>query len=187
MEGGWLTGYRSVLAKHDVRALFSALLISTTGSWAYNVALLAFVFDRTHSLGWVGAAGFARFVPQLVFSVYGGVLAERTERIRLMMGSDLLCALWQGLLAVVAATQSARPGARARRVDGRFGGRLAAGDGGDDPVDRRRGRPRRRQRAQQHDRAAGCDRRSRDRRRAARGRLGRSCSRSTRRASSSPL
>ena len=107
MEGGWLTGYRSVLAKHDVRALFSALLISTTGSWAYNVALLAFVFDRTHSLGWVGAAGFARFVPQLVFSVYGGVLAERTERIRLMMGSDLLCALWQGLLAVVAATHGA--------------------------------------------------------------------------------
>jgi CRP-like cAMP-binding protein/MFS family permease len=107
MEGGWLKGYRSVLGEHDVRALFSALLISTTGSWAYNVALLAFVFDRTHSLGWVGAAGFARFVPQLIFSVYGGVLAERTERIRLMMGSDLLCALWQGLLALVAAANGA--------------------------------------------------------------------------------
>src|SRR6202046_453518 len=107
MEGGWLKGYRSVLAERDVRALFSALLISTTGSWAYNVALLAFVFDRTHSLAWVGAAGFARFVPRLVFSVCGGVLAERTERIRLMMGSDLLCALWQGLLVVVAATNGA--------------------------------------------------------------------------------
>src|SRR6202042_436847 len=107
MEGGWLKGYRSVLAEHDVRALFSALLISTTGSWAYNVALLAFVFDRTQSLGWVGAAGFARFVPQLIFSVYGGVIAERTERIRLMMGSDLLCALWQALLAVVAAANGA--------------------------------------------------------------------------------
>lgn len=107
MEGGWLKGYGSVLAKHDVRALFSALLISTTGSWAYNVALLAFVFDRTHSLGWVGAAGFVRFVPQLVLSAYGGVIAERTERIRLMMGSDLLSALWQGLLAVVAATNGA--------------------------------------------------------------------------------
>src|ERR1700722_9334527 len=117
----WFGGYRSALAARDLRLLFGGLIISATGSWAYNVALLAFVFDRTHSLGWVGAAGFARFVPQLVFSVYGGVLGERTERIRLMMGSDLLCALWQGLLAVVAATQSARPGARARRVDGRFG------------------------------------------------------------------
>jgi MFS family permease len=107
MEGGWFKGYRSALAKHDVRALFSALLISTTGSWAYNVALLAFVFDRTHSLGWVAAAGFARFVPQLVLSTYGGVIAERFERIRLMMTSDLVCALWQGLLAVVAATNGA--------------------------------------------------------------------------------
>ena len=39
-------------------------LISATGSWAYNVALLAYVFNHTHSLGWVGAAGLARFVPR---------------------------------------------------------------------------------------------------------------------------
>jgi DHA3 family macrolide efflux protein-like MFS transporter len=83
--------------------LFGGLLISATGSWAYNVALLAFVYDQTHSLGWVGAAGLARFVPQLVLSVYGGVIAERTERIRLMVGSDLLCALWQTGLALTAA------------------------------------------------------------------------------------
>lgn len=102
-SSGWLAGYRSVLAKHDVRLLFSGLLISSTGSWAYNVGLLAFVFDRTHSLGWVGAAGLVRFVPQLLLSIYGGVVAERYERIRLMISSDLLCALWQAALAVVAA------------------------------------------------------------------------------------
>lgn len=100
---GWLAGYRSALAKRDARLLFSGLLISATGSWAYNVALLAFVYGRTHSLEWVGAAGLARFVPQLLLSVYGGVIAERTERIRLMVGSDLLCALWQIGIAVVAA------------------------------------------------------------------------------------
>ncbi len=44
-----------------------------------------------------------RFLPQLLFSVYGGVVAERLERIRLMVSSDLLCALWQVGLAVVAA------------------------------------------------------------------------------------
>jgi MFS family permease len=101
---GWLAGYRRVLAKRDLRLLFGGLLISTTGSWAYNVALLAFVFQRTHSLGWVGAAGLVRLIPQLLLSVYGGVLAERTERIRLMMGSDLLSALWQAGIAIVAAT-----------------------------------------------------------------------------------
>jgi MFS family permease len=99
---GWFTRYRSVLSHRDVRRLFGGLLISATGSWAYNVALLGFIYERTHSLAWIGAAGLVRFVPQLIFSTYGGVLAERTERIRLMVSSDLLCAVWQSALAAVA-------------------------------------------------------------------------------------
>jgi MFS family permease len=100
----WFAGYRSALASRDLRLLFGGLIVSATGSWAYNVALLAFVFERTHSLGWVGAAGLIRFVPVLLLSAYGGVIAERMERVRLMLSADLLCALWQGCLAVVAAT-----------------------------------------------------------------------------------
>ncbi len=99
----WFGGYRSALAQRDLRLLLGALTVSQTGTWAYNVALLAFVFDRTHSLGLVGAAGVVRFVPALVLSPYGGVLAERTERIRLMIGADLGCALWQAAAAVLAA------------------------------------------------------------------------------------
>ena len=100
----WFGGYRSALRGRDVRLLFGGLAISQTGSWAYNVALLAFVFDRTHSLGWVGAASVARYIPALLLSAYGGVIAERTERVRLMLSADLLCALWQILLAIVAAS-----------------------------------------------------------------------------------
>lgn len=99
----WFSGYRSALGERDLRFLFGGLVVSATGSWAYNVALLAFVFDRTHSLAWVGAAGLVRFVPALALSAYGGVIAERTERVRLMLGADLVCAVWQGALAVVAA------------------------------------------------------------------------------------
>ncbi len=100
---GWFQGYRSALANRDLRLLFGALVISATGTWAYNAVLLAFAYDRTHSLGWVAAAGLARFIPVLVLSPYGGVIAERAERIRLMVGSDLGCTLWQAGLAVVAA------------------------------------------------------------------------------------
>src|SRR3954452_14457751 len=100
----WLGGYRAALAERDLRLLFTGLAISQTGNWAYNVALLAFVYERTHSLGWVGAAGLVRFIPALVLSPLGGVVAERTERIRLMIGSDLGCGLWQAGGAVVAAT-----------------------------------------------------------------------------------
>ena len=99
----WLKGYRSALGKRDLRLLLGALTVSATGSWAFNVGLFAFVFSRTHSFAWVGAAGVVRFVSALLFSPLGGVLAERVERIRLMIGSDVLCTLWQVGAAVAAA------------------------------------------------------------------------------------
>jgi MFS family permease len=94
--------YRAALRRRDLRLLFGGLVISATGNWAYNVALLAYVFDKTHSLGWVGAAGIARFVPSLVFGAYAGVVAERYERVRVMVSSDLLCVAFQAALAVAA-------------------------------------------------------------------------------------
>ncbi len=100
----WLlerTGYASALRSRDLRLLLGGLVVSATGSWAYNVALLVFVFDQTGSLTWVGLAGLARFVPALLLSTYGGVIAERFERVRVMIAADLLCMVWQALLAIV--------------------------------------------------------------------------------------
>jgi len=42
-------GYRSLFGNRDYRLLFSGLTISMSGSWAYNVALVVFVFNATHS------------------------------------------------------------------------------------------------------------------------------------------
>lgn len=94
---------RAALRHRDLRLLFGGLVISATGSWAYNVALLAYVFERTHSLGWVAAGGLGRFLPALAFSAYGGVIAERVERVRLMVASDLVCLSLQAGLALAAA------------------------------------------------------------------------------------
>jgi CRP-like cAMP-binding protein/predicted MFS family arabinose efflux permease len=93
------------LRHRDFSLLMSGFAISAAGSWAYNVGLAVFVFDQTHSPGWVGAATIGRFVPSLVFGAYGGVLAERFERVRLMVVLDWLCAVWMGLLTVVAALE----------------------------------------------------------------------------------
>jgi CRP-like cAMP-binding protein/predicted MFS family arabinose efflux permease len=83
----------------------TAFAISCAGSWAYNVALAVFVFEQTHSPAWVGAATIGRFVPSLLFGAYGGVLAERLERVRLMAGLDWLSTFWMSLLTVVAALE----------------------------------------------------------------------------------
>ncbi len=97
----WFSSYHDVLAVRDVRLLFSGLLISATGGWAYNTALLVFVYDRTHSLGWVGLAGFTRFLASLLVSPYSGVVVERSDRFRLLFVTNTLCVLWQCCLAVV--------------------------------------------------------------------------------------
>jgi MFS family permease len=97
-------GFRRVLAHRDLRLLFGGSVISFIGSWSYSVALLVYVFSRTHSYGDVGLASLARFVPAFLFSAYGGVVAERLERVRLMIGADLSSLVLQGALAVVAGT-----------------------------------------------------------------------------------
>ena len=48
--------FRSALAHRDLRLLYAGMTVSMAGYWAYNVALLAVVYDRTGSLGWVAAA-----------------------------------------------------------------------------------------------------------------------------------
>ena len=98
----WFSSYGSVLAIRDIRLLFTGLVISATGSWAYNAALLAFVYTRTHSLGWVGIAGFARFLPQLLLSPYSGVVVDRVDRFRLLFFTNSFCLVWQCGLATVA-------------------------------------------------------------------------------------
>lgn len=98
-----MRAYARVLRHRDLRYLFSALVVSACGSWAYNVALAVFVYERTHSPSWVSAVFLAKFVPSLLVSAYGGVVAERFERVRLMASLDLLMSALQVAIAVTAA------------------------------------------------------------------------------------
>ncbi len=95
-------GVLAPLRHRDFSLLMTAFAISASGSWAYNVGLAVFVYDQTGSPAWVGAATIGRFVPSLLFGAYGGVLAERFERVRLMVWLDWLCGLWMCLLTLVA-------------------------------------------------------------------------------------
>jgi CRP-like cAMP-binding protein/MFS family permease len=93
-------GLLSSLRHRDFRLLMGAFVTSTVGSWAYNVALTVWIFQETHSAAWVGAATIGRFLPALVFSAYGGVLAERFERFRLMAHLDVASGVIMVVLAI---------------------------------------------------------------------------------------
>jgi MFS family permease len=96
-------GYRSLFGIRDYRLLFAGLVTSQSGSWAYNVALVVYVFNATHSPAWVAAASMARFLSALLSSAFGGVVADRVERVRLMVTLDTIAMVVQAGLAAVAA------------------------------------------------------------------------------------
>lgn len=72
------------------RRLLTALAVSQAGNWLYNVALLAVVFERTHSAGWVAVTTAARVLPIVICGPFGGVLADRFDRRRIMIASDAI-------------------------------------------------------------------------------------------------
>ena len=99
--------YRRALRNRDFRLLTGALTQSAMGDWAYNVALIVYVYNQTHSAAWVSAGTLCRMVPSFFASAYGGVISERFERIHVMVTADLLRFCTMLSLTVIAATHTA--------------------------------------------------------------------------------
>ena len=86
----------------DYRLLLGAFFVSTTGDWIYRLALPLFVLRQTGSAAATAAIYAIEFVPYVLFSLFGGVAADRFDRRRLLVAGDLASAgLVGGMLAVV--------------------------------------------------------------------------------------
>jgi MFS family permease len=99
------TGTMFTLVRHNrpLRRLLAALAVSQIGDWLYNLALVALVYDRTHSVVWTAATTAARVVPMVLLGPFGGILADRYDRRKLMIAADVLRVASMVLLALVAA------------------------------------------------------------------------------------
>jgi MFS family permease len=89
--------------RRDFRLLLGSLAVSSCGDWLYNIALLAFVYERTGSATWLALTTAARVLPIVLLGPLGGVLADRWDRRRLIIASDLVRAALMVALAAVAA------------------------------------------------------------------------------------
>jgi MFS family permease len=94
--------FRAALSVRNVRLLLAGLAASQAGDWLYNLALLALVYARTHSSIWVGLTTAARILPEVALGPFGGILADRLDRRRLMIGSDVIRATTMAALALSA-------------------------------------------------------------------------------------
>jgi MFS family permease len=94
---------RAALRYPAFRALLGGLAVSQVGDWLYNLALIALVYQRTHSALWAGVTTAARVVPIVALGPLGGVVADRFDRRRVMVACDLIRLALMLVLALVAA------------------------------------------------------------------------------------
>jgi MFS family permease len=92
------------LSVGNYRRYFFGQLVSLSGNWAQMVASVWLVLSLTHSGFAVGLTTALQFVPMLAIGAWGGLLADRFDKRRLLIVTQLLMALPAiGLLAVSAA------------------------------------------------------------------------------------
>jgi MFS family permease len=85
------------MSVRNYRLYFVGQLISTSGTWMQSIAQAWLVFQLTGSGVALGVTTALQFTPMLLAGAWGGVLADRVEKRRLLIGTQAA----SGLLALV--------------------------------------------------------------------------------------
>jgi MFS family permease len=99
--------FASLRRHRNYRLFFSGQVISVSGTWMQNVALAWLVVELTSSPLAVGALAFCRFVPFTIFGLVAGVVADRLDNRRLVIGTQSASMAISATLAALALTDSA--------------------------------------------------------------------------------
>ena len=75
----------AALKHKNYRLWFWGQMISLFGTWMQTTAQGFLIYQVTHSSAYLGYVGFAYGVPSWFFMLYGGVVADRVSRRRLLM------------------------------------------------------------------------------------------------------
>jgi MFS family permease len=100
----------SSLRYRNYRLFFAGQAISQTGSWMQRIALGWFVLQLTHDDAFaVGVIAFASFLPFTLFGLFAGVLTDRLDARRLVIGTQLAQTVTAIALAWIALGGFAKP------------------------------------------------------------------------------
>ncbi len=91
----------SALRYRDFRLLWIGALLSTTGTWMQTIAQGWLVLEMTNSAFLLGVDGFLATGPMIIFSLFGGVIADRVERRKIMLYSQYLQMSFAFILAAL--------------------------------------------------------------------------------------
>src|SRR3954452_19808877 len=78
----------AVFKNRDFRLLWTGAVASNIGSWMSMVAQGWLIITLTDSPAWLGAVALANSLPFLVIPLFGGVVADRINRISLLKATQ---------------------------------------------------------------------------------------------------
>jgi MFS family permease len=81
------------LAIPNYRRYFAGQIVSLSGNWMQNIAEMWLIVQLTGNGALVGVTAALQFLPMLLFGAWGGVLADRMDKRRLLMCTQAAMAL----------------------------------------------------------------------------------------------
>src|ERR1035438_847805 len=94
----WATTLRA-LRHRNFQLFFSGQLISLIGTWMQTVAQAWLVYRMTKSALLLGSVGFASQIPVFLVAPIGGITADRVNRQRLVIATQIASMVLAGILA----------------------------------------------------------------------------------------
>jgi len=91
----------SVFRHRNYRLFFTGQLLSLMGTWMQNLAQSWLVYDLTHSTFWLGVTSFSATVIVFFVTPFGGMIADRVDRRRLLLFTQSIAMLQAVILAAL--------------------------------------------------------------------------------------
>ncbi|MHB8443344.1 MAG: MFS transporter [Patescibacteria group bacterium] len=90
----------------NYRWYWTTQFLSGIGTWAQAIAQSWLILDLTHSAIALGIITMLQFFPMLLFSLFGGVVADRFERRQLLVFTQIILALQAIILSILVITHN---------------------------------------------------------------------------------
>ncbi len=75
----------SALQHRNFRLFWTGQMVSLIGTWMQTTGQAWLVLQLTHSAWWLGIVGALQFLPVMLFALFGGVIADRLPKRRLLL------------------------------------------------------------------------------------------------------
>jgi MFS family permease len=94
----------AALKHRNYRLWFWGQMVSLFGTWMQTTAQGFLIYQLTHSSAYLGYVGFASGVPSWLFMMYGGVVADRVSRRKLLIITQSIMMILAFVLATLVFT-----------------------------------------------------------------------------------